>query len=245
MHLIRNYTKEAGVRELQRMIASLLRKIVKNLLLNESELFYHIDKNEIEKYLGKTKYSFTEKLDESQVGVVNGMAYTIFGGDILPIEANLFKGKGNLVLTGSLCDVMQESCHIALDYIKSNMNLFKIDAKLFEENDIHIHVPEGAVNKDGPSAGVTITTTLISLFTNKQVNSDIAMTGEITLRGRVLPIGGLKEKIIGAHRANIKKVFIPKENERDLDEIPENIKSDIKFIVVKNYLDIYKELFGD
>ena len=245
MHLIRNYTKEAGVRELQRMIASLLRKIVKNLLLNESELFYHIDKNEIEKYLGKTKYSFTEKLDESQVGVVNGMAYTIFGGDILPIEANLFKGKGNLVLTGSLGDVMQESCHIALDYIKSNMNLFKIDAKLFEENDIHIHVPEGAVNKDGPSAGVTITTTLISLFTNKQVNSDIAMTGEITLRGRVLPIGGLKEKIIGAHRANIKKVFIPKENERDLDEIPENIKSDIKFIVVKNYLDIYKELFGD
>lgn len=245
MHLIRNYTKEAGVRELQRMIASLLRKIVKNLLLNESELFYHIDKNEIEKYLGKTKYSFTEKLDESQIGVVNGMAYTIFGGDILPIEANLFKGKGNLVLTGSLGDVMQESCHIALDYIKSNMNLFKIDAKLFEENDIHIHVPEGAVNKDGPSAGVTITTTLISLFTNKQVNSDIAMTGEITLRGRVLPIGGLKEKIIGAHRANIKKVFIPKENERDLDEIPENIKSDIKFIVVKNYLDIYKELFGD
>lgn len=245
MHLIRNYTKEAGVRELQRMIASLLRKIVKNLLLNESELFYHIDKNEIEKYLGKTKYSFTEKLDKSQVGVVNGMAYTIFGGDILPIEANLFKGKGNLVLTGSLGDVMQESCHIALDYIKSNMNLFKIDAKLFEENDIHIHVPEGAVNKDGPSAGVTITTTLISLFTNKQVNSDIAMTGEITLRGRVLPIGGLKEKIIGAHRANIKKVFIPKENERDLDEIPENIKSDIKFIVVKNYLDIYKELFGD
>lgn len=245
MHLIRNYTKEAGVRELQRMIASLLRKIVKNLLLNESELFYHIDKNEIEKYLGKTKYSFTEKLDESQVGVVNGMAYTIFGGDILPIEANLFKGKGNLVLTGSLGDVMQESCHIALDYIKSNMNLFKIDAKLFEENDIHIHVPEGAVNKDGPSAGVTITTTLISLFTNKQVNSDIAMTGEITLRGRVLPIGGLKEKIIGAHRANIKNVFIPKENERDLDEIPENIKSDIKFIVVKNYLDIYKELFGD
>ena len=245
MHLIRNYTKEAGVRELQRMIASLLRKIVKNLLLNESELFYHIDKNEIEKYLGKTKYSFTEKLDESQIGVVNGMAYTIFGGDILPIEANLFKGKGNLVLTGSLGDVMQESCHIALDYIKSNMNLFKIDAKLFEENDIHIHVPEGAVNKDGPSAGVTITTTLISLFTNKQVNSDIAMTGEITLRGRVLPIGGLKEKIIGAHRANIKKVFIPKENERDLDEIPENIKSDMKFIVVKNYLDIYKELFGD
>lgn len=245
MYLIRNYTKEAGVRELQRVIASLLRKIVKNLLLNESELFYHIGKKEIEKYLGKIKYSFTEKLDESQVGVVNGMAYTIFGGDILPIEANLFKGKGNLILTGSLGDVMQESCHIALDYIKANMDLFKIDSKIFEENDIHIHVPEGAVNKDGPSAGVTITTTLISLFTNKKVNADIAMTGEITLRGRVLPIGGLKEKVIGAHRANIKRVFIPKENERDLDEIPENIKNDIKFIIVKDYLDIYKELFGD
>ncbi len=245
MYLIRNYTKEAGVRELQRVIANLLRKIVKNLLLNENELFYNIDNNEIEKYLGKPKFSFTESLGESQIGVVNGMAYTIFGGDILPIEANLFKGKGSLILTGSLGDVMQESCHIALDYIKSNMDLFKIDSKIFEKNDIHIHVPEGAVNKDGPSAGVTITTTLISLFTNKKVSADVAMTGEITLRGRVLPIGGLKEKVIGAHRANIKKVFIPKENERDLDEIPENIKNDIKFIIVKDYLEIYKELFGD
>ena len=245
MYLIRNYTKEAGVRELQRVIANLLRKIVKNLLLNENELFYNIDNNEIEKYLGKPKFSFNESLGESQIGVVNGMAYTIFGGDILPIEANLFKGKGSLILTGSLGDVMQESCHIALDYIKSNMDLFKIDSKIFEKNDIHIHVPEGAVNKDGPSAGVTITTTLISLFTNKKVSSDVAMTGEITLRGRVLPIGGLKEKVIGAHRANIKKVFIPKENERDLDEIPENIKNDIQFIIVKDYLEIYKELFGD
>lgn len=245
MYLIRNYTKEAGVRELQRVIANLLRKIVKNLLLNENELFYNIDNNEIEKYLGKPKFSFNESLGESQIGVVNGMAYTIFGGDILPIEANLFKGKGSLILTGSLGDVMQESCHIALDYIKSNMDLFKIDSKIFEKNDIHIHVPEGAVNKDGPSAGVTITTTLISLFTNKKVSADVAMTGEITLRGRVLPIGGLKEKVIGAHRANIKKVFIPKENERDLDEIPENIKNDIEFIIVKDYLEIYKELFGD
>lgn len=245
MYLIRNYTKEAGVRELQRVIANLLRKIVKNLLLNENELFYNIDNNEIEKYLGKPKFSFNESLGESQIGVVNGMAYTIFGGDILPIEANLFKGKESLILTGSLGDVMQESCHIALDYIKSNMDLFKIDSKIFEKNDIHIHVPEGAVNKDGPSAGVTITTTLISLFTNKKVSSDVAMTGEITLRGRVLPIGGLKEKVIGAHRANIKKVFIPKENERDLDEIPENIKNDIQFIIVKDYLEIYKELFGD
>lgn len=245
MYLIRNYTKEAGVRELERVIASLFRKIVKKLLLSKEKFFYVIDKNLIMELLGKPKYSYVEKLDDSDIGVVNGMAYTIFGGDILPIEATLFKGKGNLVLTGSLGDVMQESCHIALDYIKSNMDIFGIDCNLFSDNDIHIHVPEGAVNKDGPSAGITITSTLISLFTKRIVSNKIAMTGEITLRGRVLPIGGLKEKVIGAHRANIKKVFIPVENERDLDDIPENIRNDIEFIKVKNYMEVYKELFGE
>ena len=245
MYLIRNYTKEAGVRELERVIASLFRKIVKKLLLSKEKFFYVIDKNLIIELLGKPKYSYVEKLDDSDIGVVNGMAYTIFGGDILPIEATLFKGKGNLVLTGSLGDVMQESCHIALDYIKSNMDIFGIDYNLFSDNDIHIHVPEGAVNKDGPSAGITITSTLISLFTKRIVSNKIAMTGEITLRGRVLPIGGLKEKVIGAHRANIKKVFIPVENERDLDDIPENIRNDIEFIKVKNYMEVYKELFGE
>lgn len=245
MYLIRNYTKEAGVRELERVIASLFRKIVKKLLLSKEKFFYVIDKNLIIELLGKPKYSYVEKLDDSDIGVVNGMAYTIFGGDILPIEATLFKGKGNLVLTGSLGDVMQESCHIALDYIKSNMDIFGIDCNLFSDNDIHIHVPEGAVNKDGPSAGITITSTLISLFTKRIVSNKIAMTGEITLRGRVLPIGGLKEKVICAHRANIKKVFIPVENERDLDDIPENIRNDIEFIKVKNYMEVYKELFGE
>ena len=245
MYLIRNYTKEAGVRELERVIASLFRKIVKKLLLSKEKFFYVIDKNLIIELIGKPKYSYVEKLDDSDIGVVNGMTYTIFGGDILPIEATLFKGKGNLVLTGSLGDVMQESCHIALDYIKSNMDIFGIDCNLFSDNDIHIHVPEGAVNKDGPSAGITITSTLISLFTKRIVSNKIAMTGEITLRGRVLPIGGLKEKVIGAHRANIKKVFIPVENERDLDDIPENIRNDIEFIKVKNYMEVYKELFGE
>ncbi len=245
MYLIRNYTKEAGVRELERVIASLFRKIVKKLLLSKEKFFYVIDKNLIIELLGKPKYSYVETLDDSDIGVVNGMAYTIFGGDILPIEATLFKGKGDLVLTGSLGDVMQESCHIALDYIKSNMDVFGIDSNLFSDNDIHIHVPEGAVNKDGPSAGITITSTLISLFTKRIVSNKIAMTGEITLRGRVLPIGGLKEKVIGAHRANIKKVFIPVENERDLDDIPENIRNDIEFIKVKNYIEVYKELFGE
>lgn len=243
MTLIRNYTKEAGVRELERIIAALFRKIVKKILLNKDIVFYNIDNDVVEELLGKKKYFYINNDKEDEIGVVNGMAYTIFGGDILPIEATLFKGKGELILTGSLGEVMQESCHIALDYVKANAHLFKIDSKIMEENDIHIHVPEGAVNKDGPSAGVTITSTLISLFKKKCVKKDIAMTGEITLRGRVLGIGGLKEKVIGAHRANIRTVFIPKENEKDLEEIPEEIRKDIKFIVVNNYKDIYKKLF--
>ena len=244
MYLIRNYTKEAGVRELERIIASLFRKVVKELLLNKDKVFYNIDKKAINNLLGKEKYSSTSTLDYSEVGVVNGMAYTIFGGEIIQVEATMFKGKGELILTGSLGEVMQESCHIALDYIKSNMDRFGISSEIFEKNDIHIHVPDGAVPKDGPSAGVTITTVLISLFTGKKVSQHIAMTGEITLRGRVLPIGGLKEKIIGAHRANIKKVYIPLSNERDLDDIPNNIKKDIEFIKVKNYIDIYKDVFN-
>ena len=197
----------------------------------------------IEELLGKKKYFYLDNIEENEIGVVNGMAYTVFGGDILPIEATLFKGKGELILTGSLGEVMQESCHIALDYIKSNMDVFDINRDVLENNDIHIHVPEGAVNKDGPSAGVTITTALISLFRRQIVDKKIAMTGEITLRGRVLGIGGLKEKVIGAHRAGVRKVFIPVENEKDLDEIPEDIKKDITFISVRNYDDIYNSLF--
>ena len=241
--LIRNYTKEAGVRELERTIASLFRKIVKKVLLDKDSSFYHIDEKMVEELLGKKKYSFMDNKLDSEIGVVNGMAYTIFGGDILPIEATLFKGKGELILTGSLGDVMQESCRIALNYIKSNLKEFGLSSKVLEENDIHIHVPEGAVNKDGPSAGVTITSALISLLLEKPVEKSIAMTGEITLRGRVLPIGGLKEKVIGSHRAGIKKVFIPLENEKDLDEIPEEIKNDIQFIMINHYKQIFEELF--
>lgn len=243
MILIRNYTKEAGVRELGRIIATLFRKIVKKILLNKEEIFYNIDEKLIEEFLGRKKYFYMDNTNKDEVGVVNGMAYTVFGGDILPIEATLFKGKGDLILTGSLGDVMVESAKIALNYIKSNMALFGIESKLFSENDIHIHVPEGAVNKDGPSAGVTITTTLISLFTRKKISRYVAMTGEITLRGRVLGIGGLKEKVIGAHRAKINKIFIPRENEKDLDEIPLEVKKDINFVIVDNYNDIYNELF--
>lgn len=244
MMLIRNYTKEAGVRELRRVIASLFRKIVKRILLNKDEVFYQVDEAMVLELLGKKKYMYMDATFEDEVGVVNGMAYTVFGGDVLPIEATLFKGKGNLVLTGSLGEVMQESCHIALNYIKSNMDKFGIDSEILENNDIHIHVPEGAVNKDGPSAGITITTTLISLFTNTKVDKSVAMTGEITLRGRVLGIGGLKEKVIGAHRAGIKKVFIPLENEKDLDEIPNEIKKDIEFKTINNYLELFNYLFS-
>ena len=163
--LIRNYTKEAGVRELDRVIATLFRKIVKKILLNSDSVFYSINEEMVEELLGKKKYFYTDNIKEAEVGVVNGMAYTMFGGDILPIEVTRFKGKGELILTGSLGEVMQESCHIALDYIKSNVDKFGIDYSLLNENDIHIHAPEGAINKDGPSAGVTITTALISLFT--------------------------------------------------------------------------------
>ena len=243
MYLIRSYTKEAGVRELQRIIATLLRKIVKKILLNTDESFFSIEKNDIEEFLGKPKYSYQEKATRGEAGIVNGLAYTIFGGDVLPIEVTSFKGKGKLILTGSLGEVMQESCQLAFSYIKSNSKKFGIDAKELSNNDIHIHVPEGAVNKDGPSAGITITTAIISLLKNKPVSNDIAMTGEITLRGRVLAIGGLKEKVIGAHRANIKRVFIPKENEKDLDEIPEEIRNDMKFYMVNNYKDIYRRIF--
>lgn len=243
MLIIRNYTKEAGVRELERMIATLFRKIVKKILLEKDTPFFTIDVENIEEFLGKKKYLYTEAAEGNEAGVVNGMAYTVFGGDILPIEATLYKGKGDLTITGSIGDVMQESCQIALSYIKANMKEFSLDANLFEENDLHIHVPEGAVNKDGPSAGVTITTALISLLTNKAVDKNIAMTGEITLRGRILAIGGLKEKVIGAQRAGINKIFIPRENEKDLDEIPTDVKSKIKFIIVKNYKEIYKEIF--
>lgn len=243
MTIIRNYTKEAGVRELEREIASLFRKIVKKILLDNDCPFFDITPEKLVDFIGEKKFSYLENITKKEIGVVNGMAYTIYGGDILPIEATMFKGKGELILTGSLGDVMQESCRIALSYIKANTKLFNIDSKLLEENDIHIHFPEGAINKDGPSAGITITTALISLLRQEAVEKSISMTGEITLRGRVLAIGGLKEKVIGSHRAGIKTIFIPRENEKDLKEIPKEVSYDIKFILVESYEEIAKKLF--
>ena len=242
--LIRNYTKESGVRELDRLLATIMRKVVKKIVVDKSKNKYTIDENSLEEYLGIKKYLWNENDEEERVGIVNGMAYTEFGGDILPIEATMFKGKGELILTGSLGDVMIESAKIALDYIKSNADRFNVDLSVLEKNNIHIHVPEGAIQKEGPSAGVALTTSLISLFSGIKVSSKISMTGEITLTGRVLPIGGLKEKVIGAYRARINKIFIPRENEKDLKDIPDNVKENVEFILVDNYIDIYNKLGG-
>ncbi len=243
--IIRFYTKESGVRELERVLSQIIRKVVKNILLNdEKHVLYKIYDTSLEKYLGKKKYYYLEKSEPNQIGLVNGLAYTNYGGDVLPIEVTYFKGKGNLILTGSLGEVMKESASIALDYIKSNAPLFEVDIDLLEKIDIHIHVPEGSIPKDGPSAGITLTTALISALTKKSVDNRVAMTGEITLRGKVLPIGGLREKVIGAYRSGVKTIILPTENERDLKEVPKEIKDTIKFIFVKNYIGVYKYIFN-
>jgi len=229
--IIISYTSEAGVRQLERLISSIARKIIlKKMQKASTKLPVHVDLTNLEEYLGKEKYFNSIANKQPQIGVVTGLAYTEAGGDILPIEVNTFKGKGQLILTGNLGDVMKESAQISLDYIKSNASSFNIDVD-FNTLDIHVHVPEGAIPKDGPSAGVTITTALISVLTQKPVRADIAMTGEITLVGKVLPIGGLKEKSISAHRSGIKKIFIPKENARDLDDIPEEVKNSLEIVL--------------
>ena len=200
LYLIRYYTREAGVRSLERTIATICRKTVLAILKNNKRSI-KLTKKLVHEWLGNEKVDYGKKEKKDQVGTVTGLAYTSFGGDILQIEATRFTGKGRLVLTGQLGDVMKESASIALDYVRTHANEFKIDPKLFEENDVHIHVPEGAVPKDGPSAGVTMTTALVSCFSNIPVKANLAMTGEVTLRGNVLPIGGLKEKSLAAHRS--------------------------------------------
>jgi len=242
--IIRHYTKEAGVRELERKISTIIRKIVTSIVTNNIKLKdIYITKDNLKEYIGNEKYHYIYKDRDGQVGVVNGLAYTSYGGDVLPIEVNFYKGKGELVLTGSLGEVMQESAKIAFSYIKSNCNNLKIDYNNIIDKDIHIHVPEGAIPKDGPSAGIALTTALISALLNKKVSNNIAMTGEITLRGNVLAIGGLKEKSTGACRNNIKKIIIPYDNIADIDEIPEEIKNSIEYIPVKNYEEVFKIIF--
>ena len=229
--LIRYFTREAGVRNLEREIANLARKSVKEIVTKKTKKVMVTRKN-LDKYAGVRRFRYGETEAEDMVGVVTGLAWTEVGGEILTIESVLLPGKGNIKQTGKLGDVMQESVSAALSYVRSRSINFGIKPTLFEKRDIHVHVPEGATPKDGPSAGIAMATSIVSILTGIPVRRDVAMTGEITLRGRVLPIGGLKEKLLAALRAGITTVFIPKENEKDIAEIPDNVKKHLKLIPV-------------
>lgn len=238
--IIRHYTREAGVRQLERVIASLARKTVLAILKDDKKSVTITNKL-TEEWLGHTIFEYGQKEKKNQVGVVTGLAFTQFGGDVLPIEVTTFDGKGRLIVTGQLGDVMKESSEIAFGYVKSHAKELGIASDFFEKHDVQVHVPEGAVPKDGPSAGVTFTTALISAITNRKVFANVAMTGEMTLRGNVLPIGGLKEKSLAAHRVGISKIFIPKLNEKDMDEIPDVVKESVTFIPVETIDQVIKQ----
>ncbi|MFE5426821.1 MULTISPECIES: endopeptidase La [Bacillaceae] len=231
--IIRYYTREAGVRSLERQLASICRKTAKIIVSGDKKRVVISEKN-VEEFLGKTMFHYGQAEVENQVGVANGLAYTSVGGDTLQIEVSLSPGKGKLILTGKLGDVMKESAQAAFSYVRSKTEKLQIDANFHEKYDIHIHVPEGAVPKDGPSAGITIATALISALTNRPIRKEVGMTGEITLRGRVLPIGGLKEKSLAAHRAGLTKIIIPQNNEKDIDDIPESVRKALTFVPVSH-----------
>lgn len=233
LKIIRNYTREAGVRNLERNISSVLRKIVREYLKDKKKNSYKISENTIKKYLGIEKYLYSDVKKEDNVGVANGLAWTSVGGVLLQVEVVVLEGKGNLVLTGKLGDVMKESANAALSYTRSRYAEFSIKKDFYKNKDIHIHVPEGAIPKDGPSAGITIATAIISALSKRKVRVDHAMTGEITLMGDVLPIGGLEEKLVAAQRAKIKNIIIPKRNFRELTEIPQQIKKGLNIIAVE------------
>ena len=239
MYIIRHYTREAGVRQLERLIAAICRKSVLKILKKTTD-HVAVEVNDLEELLGKAPFDHTKKQPKPQVGVVTGLAWTQFGGDILPIEVNHFKGSGKFIVTGQLGDVMKESASIALDYLKAHADKYSLKDIDFDKQDIHIHVPEGSVKKDGPSAGVTLTTAIYSAFTQKPVRDDVAMTGEVTLTGNVLPIGGLKEKSISAHRSGIHTIIIPKDNAKDIDDIPESVRNDLT-IITADHIDTVLE----
>ena len=237
--IIRDYTREAGVRQLERLIGSIVRKSIKQILTKNLDNIT-IKQDNLAKYLGKPLFKNNQVSKTDMVGVVTGLAYTMAGGDTLEVEATYYEGKNNLVLTGNLGDVMKESAMAALSYVKSNSKKLKISPEVLEKNDFHIHVPEGAIPKDGPSAGVTIATALISVMTNRKVNRFIGMTGEITLNGRVLPIGGLKEKSIAAARTGLKEIIIPEGNEKDVEDIPKEVQDVLKIHFAKTIDDVIK-----
>ncbi|MDD9905486.1 MAG: endopeptidase La, partial [Rhodospirillaceae bacterium] len=238
--LIRHYTREAGVRNLEREIANLARKGIKEILKEKKEQV-HITRRNLNKFAGVHKFRFGEVEEEDLVGVVTGLAWTEVGGELLTIESVKLPGKGKITRTGKLGDVMQESVQAAESYVKSRSPSFGIVPTVFGKTDIHVHVPEGATPKDGPSAGVAMVTSIVSVLTGIPVRKDIAMTGEITLRGRVLPIGGLKEKLLAAMRGGLKTVLIPAENEKDLADVPDNVKKGLEIIPVREVDQVLKE----
>ncbi len=233
LKIIRNYTREAGVRNLERSISSVLRKIVREYLKDKRKNSYKVAESSIRRYLGVEKYLYSDVKKEDNIGVANGLAWTSVGGVLLQVEAVVLEGKGNLSLTGKLGDVMKESASAALSYARANSSDFDLEKNFYKNKDIHIHVPEGAIPKDGPSAGITIATAIISALSKRKVRADYAMTGEITLMGDVLPIGGLEEKLVAAQRAKIKNIIIPKKNFRELTEIPKQIKKGLNIITVE------------
>ncbi|MBQ5698271.1 MAG: endopeptidase La, partial [Lachnospiraceae bacterium] len=242
--IIHNYTREAGVRNLERRVGEICRKAAWEFLEKEKTAI-RVTEGNLEKYLGKEKITFESANEEDEVGIVRGLAWTSVGGDTLQIEVNVMPGTGKLLMTGQMGDVMKESAQIALTYVRSVSEQYAVEREYFEKHDIHLHIPEGAVPKDGPSAGITMATAMLSAVTGKKVRADVAMTGEVTLRGRVLPIGGLKEKTLAARMAHIKKVLVPEKNRADMAEISKEITKGMEIVFVKTMDDVVREAFAE
>ena len=240
--IIHNYTREAGVRNLERRIGEICRKAAR-AFLEKKKKTVHITEGNLQKYLGKEKITFENANEEDEVGIVRGLAWTSVGGDTLQIEVNVMPGDGKLQMTGQMGDVMKESAQIALTYVRSVADRYGVESRYFKEHDLHLHIPEGAVPKDGPSAGITMATAMLSAVTGKKVCASVAMTGEITLRGRVLPIGGLKEKTLAARMAHMKKVLVPDKNRPDMAEISKEITKGMEIVFVKTMDDVVREAF--
>jgi ATP-dependent Lon protease len=241
--LIHRYTKESGVRSLEREVGSVCRKIARDVLKSGATdgKSYAVTQKQVQKYLGPPKYRYGTAEAQDQIGLTTGLAWTELGGELLTVEVQVMPGKGKLMITGKLGEVMQESAQAAMSYVRSRAELLGLEKRFLENVDIHVHVPEGAIPKDGPSAGITMATTLVSALCRLPVRKDVAMTGEITLRGRVLPIGGLKEKVLAAHRGGIKKVLIPKENQKDIREIPKKVRERLQIVVVEHADEVLRE----
>ncbi|MDI9570278.1 MAG: endopeptidase La [Pseudomonadota bacterium] len=243
--IVRKYTREAGVRNMEREIASICRKVARKIVADGIQDRIRVTSKSVAKYLGAAKYRYGESEGKAQIGLTTGLAWTEVGGELLVIEATIMRGTGKMVMTGKLGDVMQESVQAAMTYVRSRADEFGLPENYYKETDVHVHVPEGAIPKDGPSAGIAMATSIASAYMKKRVRGDLAMTGEITLRGRILPIGGVKEKLLAAHRGNMKIVIIPKENEKDLDEVPANVLKAMKIVFVEHMDDVLAAAFAD